>query len=155
MTDRPSLSELAEALVDHARAAGAEEADALAVEGRSLSIEVRGGRLEHAERSEGVDVGLRVIVDRRQALVSGSDVTPATLREMAERAVTMARAAPRDEALGLAEPALLATERDPSPLELFDPSPEPAPATLEEMGKAAEAAALAVEGVSRVLEALA
>ncbi len=153
MTDRLPLPDLAEALVDHARAAGAEEADALAVAARSLSIGVRGGRLEHAERSEKVEVGLRVIVDRRQALVSSSDITPSTLREIAERAVTMARAAPRDEALGLAEPRQLAAERDPAPLELCDPSAEPGPAALEELGKAAEAAALAVDGVAQVSEA--
>ena len=66
-------------LLDAARAAGAEAADAVAVAGDSLSIEVRSGALEHAERAEGVDLGLRVLLGRRQACVSSSDVRDATM----------------------------------------------------------------------------
>lgn len=153
MTATPPLSDLSSALVEAALKAGAEEADAIAVDGRSLSIEVRSGKLEHAERSEGVEIGLRVLLDKRQAVVSASDTSADTIREMAERAVTMARAAPRDEALGLAPPELLATDRDPAPLELVDPSPKPTPDALEALARAAEAAALDVEGVSQVADA--
>ena len=39
--------------------AGAEAADAIAVAGESLSIEVRDGALEQAERAEGVEIGRR------------------------------------------------------------------------------------------------
>ena len=44
-------------------AATTEAADAIAVAGDSRSIEVRNGALEQAERAEGIDVGLRVLVD--------------------------------------------------------------------------------------------
>ena len=64
---------LAHALLDAARKAGADSADAIAVAGTSLSIDVRAGALEEAQRSEGSDIGLRVFVGRRSAIVSSSD----------------------------------------------------------------------------------
>jgi hypothetical protein len=63
-------------LLAAARRAGADDADALAVAGEHLSIEVRDGALEQAERAEGIDVGLRVLIGRRQACVSASDHAP-------------------------------------------------------------------------------
>ncbi|MCL4674482.1 MAG: TldD/PmbA family protein [Pararhodobacter sp.] len=144
---------LAQALLDAARAAGAESADALVVEGTSVSIDVRGGRLEHAERSEGLDIGLRVLVGRRQACVSRSDARPETLAVMAERAVAMAREAPEDPHAGLADPGQLSARRDAEGLELLDDSPEPDPAMLEEDARRAEAAARGVAGVSQIDQA--
>lgn len=144
---------LAEAMLQAARKAGAEAADALVVEGTSLSVDVRGGRLELAERAEAVDIGLRVLIGRRQASVSSSDARPETIAAMAERAVAMAREAPEDPAAGLAEPDQLSKLRDAAGLELDDPAPEPSPAALEEEARRAEAAALAVAGVSQVQSA--
>ena len=146
MTD--SLADLSAALLDAARRAGAEAADAIAVRDASLSIDVRGGALEQAERSEGVEIGLRVLLGRRQACVSASDLTPRTMAEMAERAVAMAREAPEDPGAGLADPGQLATDTSATGLELAEDAAEPTPAHLEDLARAAEAAALAVKGVS-------
>ena len=85
------LSELTDAMLSAALKAGADAADALAVDGTSVYIDVLHGKLEHAERAEGVDIGLRVIIGRRQACVSSSDIRDATVTAMAERAVAMAR----------------------------------------------------------------
>ena len=142
--------DLAQALLDAARKAGADSADALVIEGTSLSIDVRAGRLEHAERAEGLDIGLRVLVGRRQACVSSSDASPATLLQMAERAVAMAREAPEDPFAGLADPSQLSARRDAAGLDLADFSDEPDPAQLQDDAERAEAAALAVQGVSRI-----
>lgn len=150
MTMPRPLETLTEALLDAARRAGAEAADVIAAEGTSLSIDVRGGRLEQAERSEGIEVGLRVLMGRRQACVSASDTSPATLAAMAERAVAMANEAPEDAWIGLADPSQLAHTRDAAALDLFDPSAEPSPAALEEDARAAEAAALAHKGIAQV-----
>lgn len=147
------LSDLTEALLDAAKKAGAGAADAIAVDGRAVSIDVREGRLEQAERAEGVEIGLRVLLGRRQACVSASDISARTIVEMAERAVTMARLAPEDPYIGLADPAQLAQGWDIAALELSDPAAEPAAADLEHDARAAEAAALAVEGVSQVQSA--
>jgi PmbA protein len=144
------LKTLAERMVDAARKAGADQADALALRGSSISIDVRGGALEQADRAEGVEIGLRVLIGGRQACVSGSDHGDEAITRMAERAVTMAREAPVDDYLGLAEPSQLATERDPKGLQLEDDYPDPAPDHLRELALRAEAAALAVTGITQV-----
>lgn len=146
-------ADLAQALLDAARHAGADSADAIVIEGSSISIDVRDGRLERAERAEGLDIGLRVLVGRRQACVSSSDASAQTIAALAERAVAMAREAPGDDALGLADPAALSAVRDAAGLDLDDPAPEPAPAALEDAARRAEAAARAVAGVSQVQDA--
>ncbi|MDH3263224.1 MAG: TldD/PmbA family protein [Paracoccaceae bacterium] len=148
MTD--TLETLAQRALAAARKAGAEAADALAIDGTSISIDVRGGRLEHAERSEDVEIGLRVLIGRRQACVAASDTRPETLAALAERAVAMAREAPEDETAGLADRSELAHGWDLAALDLADPAPEPEPSALEEAARAAEAAALGLKGISQV-----
>lgn len=148
-----SLSDLSDQILQAAKGAGADAADAIAVDGTSLSISVREGALEQAERSEGIDIGLRVFVGHRQACVSSSDTKPETLIQMAARAVAMAREAPEDPHAGLAEPSQLATNTATEGLELFDPSDEPDPAMLQEDAMRAEAAALRNKGVSQVQSA--
>ncbi|WP_109465733.1 TldD/PmbA family protein [Albibacillus kandeliae] len=145
-----ALENLSQMLLDAAKKAGADAADAVVVGGTSLSIDVRAGTLEHAERSEGTDLGLRVFLGKRQALVSTSDTSAATIAEMAERAVAMAREAPEDPYTGLADSTQLAQGWDLAALELHDPTAEPEPAALERDALEAEAAALAIEGVTQV-----
>lgn len=146
LLDQSALSDLAQRLVEAARRAGADAADAVAVRGVSQGVEVRDGRVEESERSEGDDVGLRVLVGQRQAVVSTNDVSGDAVTKLAERAVAMARVAPDDKYVGLADPALLA--RDFPDLDLLDPD-LPTTAELERRALAAEAAALAVKGVTK------
>jgi PmbA protein len=148
-----SLETLASRLLQAARTAGAEAADALLVRGTQVSVDVRQGRLEEAQRAEGIDLGLRVLVGRRQAVVSSSDAGDSTLSAMAERAVAMAREAPEDTSAGLADPSQLAGDRDFARLEVMDPAAEPEPALLEAQARETEEAALAVEGVTQTLSA--
>ena len=145
LLDQSALSELAERLVAAARRAGADAADAVAVRSMSLSVDVRQGAVEASELAEGDDVGLRVLVGRRQAVVSTNDVK-GDAAALAERAVAMARVAPEDRFAGLADPALLA--RDIPDLDLLDPD-LPSVGVLEERAKRAEAAGLAVKGVTK------
>jgi PmbA protein len=144
--DQSALSDLAERLVEAARRAGADAADAVAVRGVSQGVEVRDGRVEESDRSEGDDVGLRVLVGQRQAVVSTNDVSGDGIARLAERAVAMARVAPDDKYVGLADPALLA--RDFPELDLLDPQ-IPSVAELERRAQEAEAAGLAVKGVTK------
>lgn len=140
------LADLTAALLKAARSAGAAEADAVAVSGESLSVDVRAGGLERAERADGVEIGLRVLIGGRQACVSASDLSARTIDEMAARAVAMAREAPVDDNLGLAAPDQLCA--DAPRLELDDPAPLPEPDRLLDLALRAEAAALAVDGIS-------
>jgi PmbA protein len=144
--DQSALTDRAERLVKAARAAGADAADAVAVRSLSLSIEVRDGAVGESESAEGDDMGLRVLVGRRQAVVSTNDLSGDGSAALAERAVAMARAAPEDKYAGLADEALLA-HKFPD-LDLIDPD-LPTVKQLEAMAAAAEQAGLAVKGVSK------
>ena len=133
----------AERLIGRARAAGADQADAVVVRRRSRSASVRNGQVENTESSESDDFSLRVFVGQKVATVhAGQGVDEAAL---AERAVAMARVSPEDPHACLADAQMLAkTWPD---LDLFDPS-EPSAESLVEAATAAEAAALAVPGVA-------
>ena len=146
LLDQSALAKLAERLVAAARRAGADQADALAIRSVSLSVDVRDGAVEESQRSEGDDVGLRVLVGHKQAVVSTNDLNADGLDALAERAVAMARAAPEDRFAGLADPALLA-DKFPS-LDLLDPD-MPGVDVLEARAREAEAAGLAVAGVTK------
>jgi PmbA protein len=146
LLDQSALTDLAERLVSAARRAGAEEADALAVRSVSLAVEVRDGAIEESQRAESDDLGLRVIVDRRQAVVSTNDLKGNGFDALAERAIAMARAAPQDRFAGLADAAQLA--RALPALDLLDPD-MPEVGVLEARAREAEAAGLAVAGVTK------
>ena len=142
--------DILEALLLEAQRAGSDAADAMVATDRSVVAEVRNRSLEHVERSESASVGLRVLVDGRQACVSASDTQPRVLRELASRAVAMAKEAPRDPHAGLADPNQLASEFDDAPLELFDGSETPSVDVLIDRSLRAEDAALSVKGVDKV-----
>lgn len=144
------LRGLTERLLAAARQAGADQADALAVRGASLSVDVRGRALEHAERADGVEIGLRVLIGGRQACVSASELSDRTIAEMAARAVAMAREAPVDDSLRQADAADLARPDGGDPLELAETAAPPSPETLRDRALRAEAAALAVPGVTLI-----
>ncbi|MEL7115344.1 MAG: TldD/PmbA family protein [Pseudomonadota bacterium] len=146
----PDLPQITERLLSAAKAAGASAADAIAVDGTSISIDVRDGALEQAERAEGIDIGLRVFVGQKQALVSASDISDDTIAAMAERAVAMAAEAPDDPYIGLADPDQLATAWDVDALDLVDQAGDPTPAELEDRARQAEAAAMAVPGITKI-----
>ena len=137
--------ETLEDLIRTAKRAGADAADALVVESVSASVSYRMGELEDVERAESADLGLRVFVGQRVAFVSSTDLTRAALAELPERAVAMARLAPEDKFAGLAPKELLA--RDFPALDLDDANEPPADLLIAR-AKDAEAAAMAVPGVT-------
>ncbi len=146
LLDQSALTDLADRLVAAAKRHGADAADAVALRSVSLSVDVRDGAVEESQRSEEDDVGLRVLVGRKQAVISTNDVKGDGLDALAERAIAMARAAPEDKFAGLADRALLAS-KFPA-LDLLDPD-MPGVDVLEQRARAAEAAGLAVKGVTK------
>jgi PmbA protein len=132
-------------LIAHARAAGADAADALLVAGTSLSVTRRLGKTEHVERSEGQDLGLRVFIGKQAAIVSATSIDPAGFAGLAERAVAMAKVVPEDPYAGLADTA--APPESSQYLDMEDPS-EPSAEDLIARAATAEEAALAVPGVT-------
>ncbi len=145
MAQSPDRSELLQDLISRAKSIGADAADALMVESTSFGASFRLGKVEDIERSETQDLGLRVMVGKRQAVVSTTDVSARALDPLVERAVAMAKVAPEDPYCGLADPAQLA--KSIPDLELDDGS-EPSADALIERARAVEEAALAVEGVT-------
>ncbi|MGZ0187367.1 MAG: TldD/PmbA family protein [Alphaproteobacteria bacterium] len=144
MTDSTALLDRLADLVDRAKRAGADGADAIVAESRGLEVAFRMGARESLERAESLDLGLRVFVGDRMASVATADLSPRTLDRLAERAVAMAKVAPPDPLSRLARADELATSfRE---LDLVDPV-EPGPDLLSDLAKAAEAAALDVAGV--------
>ncbi|GAK70126.1 putative Zn-dependent protease PmbA [Agrobacterium rubi TR3 = NBRC 13261] len=141
--DSFKLLERASELVDLARRAGADEADAVIVRSRSQSVGVRLGKVESTESSESDDFSLRVFVGKRVASVSANPGFD--LKTLAERAVAMAKVSPEDPYACLADSGRLANSYDD--LQLFDPT-EVSADQLREAALAAEEAALAVPGVS-------
>lgn len=136
----------AQDLVERARKAGADAADAVFGASSSEGIQVRLGNLEDVERSESEHISLRVFLGRRSASIGSSDLSPQALDELAARALAMAGAAPEDAFAGLAPEELLT--RGPWPeLDLSDPA-EPSPHDLRAAAREAEEAARAVAGVT-------
>ena len=133
------------ALLDAAAKAGADAADALYTEGVSSSVSYRLGKLEDVERAESYDLGLRVFVGQKIAFVSSTDFSPEALGALPGRAVAMARLAPEDKYAGLAPTGRLAAS---IPVLDLEDGTEPSPELLIERARSAEAAALAVAGVT-------
>lgn len=132
-------------LLVKAKHAGADAADAFFVESAALSHAQRLGKVEKLERAESQDLGLRVFIGRRQAVVSTTDRDTKALDALVERAIAMARVVPQDPYCGLAPEERIA--RSIPALDIHDPV-EPTPETLIERARTCEEAARAVPGVT-------
>lgn len=145
MSTSQNLLDILTDLIKHAKKAGADEADAIVADGMSISVTSRLGKLEHLERSEGGDIGLRVIIGKRQAIVASADRSKKALTELVERAVSMARLVPEDPFIGMARPDQIATHLPT--LDICD-SKDVTAETLIKNARTCEEAALAVKGVT-------
>jgi PmbA protein len=133
------------ALLDHAKKAGAEAAEASFAARESASAEVRLGELEGMEREESRSVALRAFIGKQQAAASSTDLSGAGLKSLAERVVAMARAAPADPYCGLLDARHRASGPFPD-LEQADTA-SPSAERLRDMALACEAASLAIPGI--------
>jgi PmbA protein len=139
-----SQLDLLGALLDRARAAGADAAEAAVSGSTSVSVSRRLGKTEHLERSERRGLELTVFVGRRSASVSSTELAASGFAALAERAVAMAKVVPEDPYGGLAEEACAT---DAAPLELADPA-TPSVEALTVRAAIAEDAARAVPGIT-------
>jgi PmbA protein len=137
--------EIITGLIKAAKQKGATSADSISFSSNSISVATRLGKLENVERSESCGFGLRVMVGKKQAIVSGTDTSVEALNEMASRAVSMAQLAPEDKYIGLAEENILCNA--PQNLDLYDGN-EPSEEELLSIACKAENAALGVEGIT-------
>ena len=138
-------TDLLQGLIEKAKRQGATDADAIFIDARSISAAQRLGKPEAVEGSETHDLGLRVLIGKRQAVVSTTDLKPDALDALVERAVAMAKVTPEDAFAGLADPAHIA--KTFPEIDMSDPT-EPPAQRLVERASIAEEAALAVKGVT-------
>lgn len=145
MSQTLDRTDLLQSLIAKALKAGASAADAVMVESTSFGASFRLGKVEDIERSETQDLGLRVMIGQRQAIVSTTDVSDRALDPLLERVIAMAKIAPEDKFCGLADPGLLA----PSVKDLdLDDGSEPTADSLVALAAETEEAALAVKGIT-------
>ena len=140
------LLSLAGEAVSHARKLGADAVHAVAADGRSTEIAILDGKIEKVEQAEARDISLKVYSGKSSATISGSVLTKEAIHRLAETALNMARLAPPDPFAGIADPDQLA--KDIPDLDLAGDD-LPSPKELEELARRAEAAGLAVPGVTK------
>ncbi|MHC4821242.1 MAG: PmbA/TldA family metallopeptidase, partial [Planctomycetota bacterium] len=122
---------------------GADAADALSVESRRTTLQVRKGDLETSREAETRGVGVRAFRDGCLGIAYTTSMDPAALKRAGSQAAELARISGRDEAAGLPDSEHLATLgasidgiEDPD-FESFDA------AAAVEQARACEAAAFA------------
>ncbi len=133
-------------LIDYAKQAGGDGAEASLAVRESISAEVRMGELEGMEREEARSVALRAFVGKQQAAASSTDLSTKGLKDLAERTVAMAKAAPEDKFAGLLDARYHAKGAAPD-LDQSDTA-RPSPEELLDLAKRCEAASLAIPGIA-------
>jgi PmbA protein len=113
-----TLLETCDELVKLAKKAGAAEAEAYAERTRDSSVRVRDGAVEELKQAASKGVGLRVISEKRLGFAFGTDFSKEGLKDLAARAVALAKGAAKDESNALPKGKLLghsaAGEYDPT-----------------------------------------
>lgn len=145
-----NLEVIANTLLDMSKKAGAEAAEVIGLEKKSLNVDVLNGMLEGVERSEAIEFGLRVILEGRQACLSSSDVRDESLAKMVMRSLSMAREAPVDKDIVLARNDQLVSAQDLEALDLIDTEVMVEADHLEKWAIEAEIEARKVKGVTQV-----
>ena len=145
-----NLEVIASALLDMSKKAGAESAEVFGLEKKSLNVDVLNGMLEGVERSESIDIGLRVILEGRQACLSSSDVREESLEKMVTRSLSMAREAPVDKDIVLARNDQLVSAQNLVALDLIDTEVNVEADRLEKWAIEAEVEARKVKGITQV-----
>ena len=145
-----NLELIANTLLDMSKRAGAEAAEVIGIEKKSLNVDVLNEQLESVERSEATDIGLRVILDGRQACLSTSDLRKESLEKMVKRSLAMAREAPVDKDIILARNDQLVNTNELETLDLIDNEIMVEADRLKQWATEAEVEARNVKGVTQV-----
>ena len=111
--------QVAQRIVEMARAAGAEECDALVRVYDESTVSVRLSEVERLIEAGSRAVGLRVINGKRTATCSTSDFSDVSLRDLARNTVELATISEPDEHAGLPDPTLF-SHANADALQLFD-----------------------------------
>jgi PmbA protein len=142
---RGELQELAQAVLERARRAGASGSDCDVSEGHGLTVTVRKGRPDTVEHNRDRSIGVTVYFGERPKVRRGhastSDFSRAALEQTVDAAAAIARHTAEDDCAGLPDAELLAREQPD--LDLYHPW-ELSTEDAVELTKRCEAAAFAV-----------
>ncbi len=136
-------------LIDTAIANGATSVDCVLSRSRGVSITRRLGKDENIQRYEDFDTGLRVFIDNKISSVSTNENSEQALKEVAKRAVEMAKIAPKDEYSLIASKELLQQfpiKKDKF-IDSYD-SVEPSVEIIRDRASEVEDTALSVKGIT-------
>lgn len=97
-------------IIEKAKKLGASDADAIITHSTSVSTEIRLNKLINIERSENIALGLRVLINGQQAIVSTADLGNESLNKMLEQVIAMAKVTPSNPYLSLATKAQFADQ---------------------------------------------
>ena len=94
-------------LIEEAKKNGATAADVIYSRNTGLSLDYRNNKDETIERYDNIDLGLRVFVGKKNAIVSTNDTSEKKLKDFVSKAVEMARVVPEDNLSLIASKELL------------------------------------------------
>ena len=137
--DAGALCELAELAIRHAKAKGADAAEARAGESVGAEVRVRLGNLDGMESTRDFSLEITAYAGGREGAASMGELNTRAAKEAAERAVAIARVSAADPCAGLAEADLMADPKNAPDLQSWSPW-EVSREEMIEMAKAAEAA---------------
>ena len=137
-----TLGEIASAILDAAKRAGATAAETDVSQAVGQSVTVRKGEIETIAYNRDKGIAVTVFIGQRRGHASTADFGDESVHATVEKAIAIARFTAEDPFAGLADPKLLA--RDPPDLDLYHPWRLSVDHAVE-LGRAAEAAAFAVD----------
>ncbi|MBS1190763.1 MAG: microcin-processing peptidase 1 family protein [Rhodocyclaceae bacterium] len=114
-----TLQQLAQDVLDHAKAKGASACEVDVSEGFGQSVGVRCGEVETIEYNRDKGIGITIYSGQRKGYASTSDFSAKALRDTVEAALNIARFTAEDDCAGLPDKELLAT--DCPDLDLYHP----------------------------------
>jgi predicted Zn-dependent protease len=94
MLDRDAALKICETVVEHAKAAGAEDANVSVQSSIDSHLRFADNRVTTSGRAEDVVVTATVWVERRRGAATGNDASSGALKRLAEEAVQIARVSP-------------------------------------------------------------
>ena len=114
---------LLEKILKKLKTKGCDQADVVFAEDSTVSSSSRLGKIEKTEVSEIKEIGLRAIFNKKQSIVSSSNIEEKNIDKLVDKVVEMAKVVPEDEYCGLAQENEIAklSKLNNSDLNLFDP----------------------------------
>ena len=121
---------------------GCHEADVFFSEIKTSSCSSRLGKIEKKEEASTSEIGIRAIINKKQSIVSTTNLEKQNIYDLAEKVVEMAKVVPENQYCGLAEPEKIrkVSKSEVQKLNLCDPYQPSVSLIKEEVIKLEESA---------------